>query len=82
MELTLNQDLQQFIEEQVRSGRFASASEVVEAALARLMIDDPADELDEQDIAAIRESEEQIARGQVRDFKEVAAELRAKYLGK
>ena len=82
MELTLKQDVTRFIEDQVRAGRFGSASEVIEAAVGRLMLDDSTDELDEHDLAAIAKSEEQIARGEARDFKEVAAELRAKYLNK
>ena len=39
------------------------------------------DELDEEDLAAIEESERQIARGEDLDWKEVSAQLRRKYLG-
>jgi hypothetical protein len=38
------------------------------------------DELNDDDLEAIQESERQIAQGQARDFKEVATELRRKYL--
>ena len=82
MVIALKQNVEQFIEDQVRTGRFESAAELVEAAIARLMIDDPIDALTPQDIAAIEESDAQIALGQVRDFREVSAELRAKYLSR
>ena len=55
--------------------RFASPAEVLEAGLARLMLDPP-DELDASDIAAIDESEEQIARGEDLDWKVVSQDLR------
>ncbi len=38
-------------------------------------------ELDEETLNAIDEAEDQIDRGEYRDWKEVSAELRAKYLG-
>lgn len=37
--------------------------------------------LDEEILAAIDRAEEQIARGEYRDWEEVKSELRAKYLG-
>jgi len=77
-----NPELEQFIEELVRSGRFPSATAVVEAALTQMMADQSPDELDAGDRAAIAESEEQIARGQAMDWKPVSAALRQKYLGK
>jgi len=74
--------LKRFVEDQVRAGKFASPEEVVEAGLARLMLDPAPDELDEDDRAAIAESEAQIARGEDLDWSQVSAELRKKYLGK
>jgi len=82
MTISLNPKLRQYIEEQVRSGRFASPEEVVEAGLARLMLDPAPDELDDEDLAAIEESERQIERGEDRPWADVSAELRKKYLGK
>jgi hypothetical protein len=38
------------------------------------------DELDEEDFGAIEESEEQIARGEDLDWREVSKELRRRYL--
>jgi hypothetical protein len=46
------------------------------------MHDEIPDELDEQDVSAITESEHQIARGEDLDWKMVSAELRRFYLGK
>jgi putative addiction module CopG family antidote len=80
MQVALSPELERFVEEQVKAGRFASPAEVVEAGLARLMLDRP-DELDAEDLAAIEESEAQIARGEDLDWKEVSKELRRKYLG-
>jgi Arc/MetJ-type ribon-helix-helix transcriptional regulator len=81
MDLTLKPELQRFVDEQVRSGRFPTAVEVLEAGLARLMLDPAGDELDDEDVAAIEESEQQIARGEDLDWREVSAKLRQKYLG-
>jgi len=44
------------------------------------MSDPLPDEFDEEDLAAIEESEEQIARGEDLDWKEVSKELRQRYL--
>jgi Arc/MetJ-type ribon-helix-helix transcriptional regulator len=75
-------DLEQFIAEQVRAGRFASATEVVEAGIARLMLDPEPEESDPEVDAAIERADEEYARGEDRPFEEVAAELRRKYLTK
>lgn len=83
MTISLTPELQQFVEEKVKAGEYASADEVVRAALTRLMLD-PADddELDDETLASIERSEEEFDRGEGRPFKEVAAEFRKKYLGK
>ena len=78
MNITLKQDSERFVDELVRSGGYGSPSDVIEAAIARLRLD----RLDEEDWQAIRESEAQISEGKVRDFNEVAAELRQKHLGR
>lgn len=80
MKVALSPELERFVEEQVKAGRFASPVEVVEAGLARLMLDQP-DELDAEDLAAIKESEAQIARGEDLNWKDISKELRRKYLG-
>jgi len=81
MNVSLKPELERFVEEQVKAGRFSSPAEVLEAGLARLMLDPLPDELDAEDLAAIAESEEQIARGEDLDWKEVSKELRRRYLG-
>jgi len=82
MSISLRPELKRFVEDQVRAGKFASPEEVVEAGLARLMLDPAPDDLDEDDRAAIAESEAQIARGEDLDWSQVSAALRRKYLGK
>ena len=81
MNVTLKPELERFIEDQVSTGRFSSPAEVLEAGLARLMLDPSHDELDAEDLVAIEESEEQIAKGEDLDWKEVSASLRREYLG-
>ncbi|MGA2499620.1 MAG: type II toxin-antitoxin system ParD family antitoxin [Tepidisphaeraceae bacterium] len=53
-----NPDVEKFLDEQVQSGNYASAKDVVEAAVTRLMQDDSWNELDDDDMAAIAELEE------------------------
>jgi putative addiction module CopG family antidote len=66
MDIPLKPELEKFIDDQVEVGRFTSAAEVVEAGLARLMLDpiEDAEPLDPEDIAAIEEAEAQFARGE------------------
>lgn len=80
MDVPLKPELKEFIDEQVKAGHFSSPAEVVEAGLARLMLDPEPDELDADDLAAIEESEQQIAGGQDLDWREVRAKLRRQYL--
>jgi putative addiction module CopG family antidote len=81
MTISLSPELKKYVEEQVRAGRFASVEEVVEAGLARLMLDPVPDPLDDNDLAAIEESEAQTDRGEDMDWAQVSAALRQKYLG-
>ena len=69
--------LEQFIAEQVRAGRFPSPDAAVEAAVERMM-QDPMGELDQETVDAINRAEEQIDRGEGIDFKEFAATMRKK----
>lgn len=80
MTVSLSAESQKFVDDQVKAGRFRSAEEVVEAALARLMHDAGDDELDGETLAAIDEAEAQYERGEGRPWPEVREELRAKYL--
>ncbi len=71
-------DLANFVEEQVRTGRFASPDAVVEGALRRMMEED-AVELTDEDIEAIKISDEQFARGEGISADEVERRLRQMY---
>ena len=69
--------LEQFITEQVRAGRFPSPDAAVEAAVERMM-HDPRGELDDETVEAINRAEEQIDRGEGIDFARFAAAMRKK----
>jgi putative addiction module CopG family antidote len=77
MNVSIKPEFQEFIEQQVKSGRFASPAAVLEAGIERLMLDD----LDHEDLAAIGQSRQQIERGEELDWTEVAKRLRGKYIG-
>jgi putative addiction module CopG family antidote len=79
MNVHLKPELERFVAEQVEDGRYASTQEAIEAGIARLMLDPESDVIDEEDVAAIKESERQIALGQGLDWKSVSAELRKKH---
>jgi Arc/MetJ-type ribon-helix-helix transcriptional regulator len=79
MNLSLNADVQRFIEEKVRAGQFATPEDVVHTAIARLQSDE-AIELDDDELAAIEEGLAQADRGEGRPWEQVREELRAKYL--
>jgi putative addiction module CopG family antidote len=79
--LTIDPKLENFIRDQVESGRYSNANEVLEAGLARLMLDPPPISLDDQDMLDIHESLEQVERGEVVDAEELHAKLRQKYSG-
>jgi len=82
MEVRLSPQLRKFIEDEVTAGNFASADEVVEAALARLMLDPAPDAEDAQTLAAIDEAEAQIDRGEGIPLDEAFGRLREKHFGK
>lgn len=77
MDVTLKPQIREFIDEQVRAGRFRSADEVLEAAVGRMM-EETEFELDDETAAAINRAEEQIDRGEGIDFDQFAAEWRRK----
>lgn len=79
MNLTLNSDVQRFIDEQVKEGRFASPEELIEAAIMDMR--DADDELDEEDLAAIREADAQLDRGEGIELSEVRARLSKQFPG-
>jgi Arc/MetJ-type ribon-helix-helix transcriptional regulator len=83
MNVSLPAELAKFVEEQVRLGRFESPAQVVEAGLARLMLDpSPEDEeLDDETLRAIEASEAQLDRGEGIPLEEAFARLRVKHFG-
>jgi Arc/MetJ-type ribon-helix-helix transcriptional regulator len=84
MNLSLNADVQRFIEEKVRAGQYATPEDVIHTAIARLRTDEALGdhELDDEGLAAIEEGLAQANRGEGRPWDEVREELRAKYLSK
>ena len=79
MTYSLKPELQKFVEQQIKTGHYSSPDEVVADALTRLMDELPG-ELDEQTLAAIDESEDEIEQGKYHDWKDVSARLRSKYV--
>jgi antitoxin ParD1/3/4 len=77
MNITLDPDIQERINEKIRSGEFGSADEVVRQAL-QCFLDLDAGEIEETR-AAIAEAMEQSRRGEAVSAEEVFDELRAKY---
>jgi putative addiction module CopG family antidote len=77
MNITLDPDIQERINEKIRSGEFGSADEVVRQALQCFLGLD-AGEIEETR-AAIAEAMEQSRRGEAVSAEEVFDELRAKY---
>lgn len=78
MDVRLKPELEAYVEEEVRSGRFSSAGEVIEAGLARLMLD-PAVEPDAETLAAIDEAEAQLDRGEGIPMDEAFQRLRDRH---
>ena len=77
MIVDLAPEVERFVAAQVAAGRFASAEELLTAAVLRLRDEDAAaDELDDADRAAIAEADAEIAAGLDRPWDEVEAELR------
>jgi putative addiction module CopG family antidote len=81
MNLQLRPELQKFVDEKVKAGEYSSTNDVVEAGIARLMLD-PAPDLDEDTLRALEEGEAEGDRGEVRAWEDLKAELLGKYLSK
>jgi putative addiction module CopG family antidote len=81
MNVVLKSKAKKFITQQVKTGRFKSAGDVLDEALSRMM-DDRVMTLDQRTLAAIDRSEDQIDRGDYQDWKAVSSKLRTKYLRK
>lgn len=81
MDVTLKPETKRFVDEQVKAGHFSSPEEVLEAGVARLMLDPDPRELDEQTMAAIDRAEAQFDRGEGIPVDEAFERLRQKHLG-
>lgn len=78
MELKLKKpEIEQYIDEQVKLGRFPTPEAVVEDALLRAM--NAHEELTDEDFESIQISQEQLARGEGIDAAEVATQIRKLY---
>jgi putative addiction module CopG family antidote len=65
MNIEINSDLERYVVEQVKSGRFSTIAEVLEAAIERLIFKSEFEEEEEQ---ALAEAERQIAAGETITF--------------
>jgi putative addiction module CopG family antidote len=81
MKLKLRPEVQKFVEDRIKAGQYASTDELVEAGIARLMLD-PEPVLDEDTLHAIEEGEADGDRGDVVPWNKLKAELLGKYLAK
>ncbi len=82
MNVTLKPELTKFVQDKVDAGEYASAEELLEAAVARLIFDPKCEQLDEQSLAAMEEGESQLDRGQAIPVEEAFHQLRQKYAAK
>ena len=80
MILSLRPDVEKFIGDQVREGRFPSPEAVVEAAITALR-DDSTLELDDETAAAINEAEEELDRGEGMDLAAFRAHISERFIG-
>ena len=78
MDIELSVEAKRFIEESVRSGGYASAREVLEAGIARLMLD-PTPEIDDETSAEIDEGIAELDRGESIPWRDLRAELMSKH---
>jgi antitoxin ParD1/3/4 len=80
MNLSLRPEIQRFIDEQVKTGRYPTPEAVVEAAVAD-MRDIGDEELDDATIAAINEGEAQADRGEGVDLDTFRARMNQRFTG-
>ena len=78
MTITLSQETQRLLEEQLKRGHYGSTDELLQAAL--LALDEPGD-LDQATLEAIDKAEEEIERGEFVDWDDVRDDIRAEFRG-
>lgn len=81
MVLTLRSDIQKFIDEQVKAGRFPTPEAVVEAAIAEFSDAMGGFQLSAADIAAINKAEAQADRGEGTDLDDFRAQISKRFPG-
>jgi len=82
MHVRLKPELEKFVEDEIKAGNFGSHEEVIEAGLARLMLDPAEGGLDPETVVAIDEAEAQLDRGEGLPLDEAFRRLRGKHLGR
>ena len=75
-----NPELERFITEEVKSGRFPSHTAAVAAAVERMMLEHEFLDTDDETLAAIDEAEAQLDRGEGITVETAFADLRKKYV--
>ena len=81
MNISINAETQKLLEEQLKSGKYGSPSEVVHAALSALE-ELEAYTLDQETLDVIDRAEDQIEQGNVQEWKDVKARISDKFIGK
>jgi Arc/MetJ-type ribon-helix-helix transcriptional regulator len=82
MDVQIKPELHRYIDDQIRAGNFSSPVEVIEAGLARLMLDPTPEPLDDETLAAIDEGDDQLDRGEGVPLEQAFKQLRAKHFPK
>jgi len=77
MKVTRKPDTQKYVDKLIEAGQFATADEILNEAVSRMMGETDVD-LDDETVAAINRAEDQIDRGEGIDFDQFAAEWRAR----
>jgi Arc/MetJ-type ribon-helix-helix transcriptional regulator len=80
MLLSLSPEIQRYIDEQVKVGRFPTPEALVEAAITGLQ-ETNNQELDEKTVAVINEAEEQADRGEGTDLSVFRAQINKRFVG-
>lgn len=75
MILSLRPEIQRYIDDQVKSGRFPTPEAVIEHAIAEVF------EIDDETAAAINEAEEQADRGEGMDLDAFRAHISKRFTG-
>jgi putative addiction module CopG family antidote len=79
MQVALSAETQALIEERIKQGGYSTADDVVRVALDVLHQVD--EQIDDQEISAIRHAIKQMKQGEAIDWKQFSKQARTKYLG-